>query len=126
MLLVDSLLARLAMEGNHGLKDKRRIVKSLLGRVRARFNVSASEVGEQDSVNVAELGFTVCGSEQGAVDEDVRRLVRFIESDVNVELLDWRAACPASREDLPEGDDPFAFSEFVDADELDDEIVRER
>jgi uncharacterized protein YlxP (DUF503 family) len=39
------------------LKEKRGIVKSILGRARNRFNVSCSEVDRQDNPGVAVLGF---------------------------------------------------------------------
>ena len=39
------------LEGNASLKGKRKVVKSILGRVKARFNVAASEVGQQILMN---------------------------------------------------------------------------
>ena len=41
----------------HSLKEKRGIVKSILGRARNRFNVACAEVDRQDNVAVAVLGF---------------------------------------------------------------------
>jgi uncharacterized protein YlxP (DUF503 family) len=42
---------------SHSLKEKRGIVKSILGRARNRFNVGCAEVGRQDSPTNAVLGF---------------------------------------------------------------------
>jgi len=42
---------------SHSLKEKRGIVKSILGRARNRFNVACAEVDRQDNVAVAVLGF---------------------------------------------------------------------
>ena len=42
---------------SHSLKEKRGIVKSILGRVRNRFNVACAEVDRQDNAGVAVLGF---------------------------------------------------------------------
>lgn len=42
---------------SHTLKEKRGIVKSILGRARNRFNVACAEVDRQDNAAVAVLGF---------------------------------------------------------------------
>jgi hypothetical protein len=42
---------------SRSLKEKRGIVKSILGRARNRFNVACAEVDRQDSAGVAVLGF---------------------------------------------------------------------
>lgn len=42
---------------SHSLKEKRGIVKSILGRSRNRFNVACAEVDRQDNSGVAVLGF---------------------------------------------------------------------
>ena len=42
---------------SHSLKEKRGIVKSILGRARNRFNVACAEVDRQDNAAAAVLGF---------------------------------------------------------------------
>ena len=42
---------------SRSLKEKRGIVKSILGRARNRFNVACAEVDRQDNAGVAVLGF---------------------------------------------------------------------
>jgi len=42
---------------SRSLKEKRGIVKSILGRARNRFNVACAEVDRQDNSGVAVLGF---------------------------------------------------------------------
>jgi len=42
---------------SRSLKEKRGIVKSILGRARNRFNVACAEVDRQDNASVAVLGF---------------------------------------------------------------------
>ena len=46
----------LSIAGSYSLKDKRRVVKSIVERVRHRFNVAVAEVGEHDVWNAAVLG----------------------------------------------------------------------
>jgi uncharacterized protein YlxP (DUF503 family) len=42
---------------SHSLKEKRGIVKSILGRARNRFNLGCAEVDRQDNPTIAVLGF---------------------------------------------------------------------
>jgi uncharacterized protein YlxP (DUF503 family) len=78
----------LSLEGNHSFKDKRRVVKSLLGRVKSRFNCSASEVGAQNSHGLAVLGFTVCGAEAKILNSVLNRLLNFIEDNAEAQVME--------------------------------------
>ena len=80
----------LRLAENHSLKGKRRVVRSAMERVRARFNVSISEVGEQDLWQTAVLGITTVNSDGVAAQATINRVVSFIEDAVraDAELLD--------------------------------------
>jgi uncharacterized protein len=63
MMHVAVLQVRLHVPGVTSLKDKRRVVKSILERARQRFGMAAAEVDDQDVHRVAVLGFAaVSGS----------------------------------------------------------------
>jgi len=63
------------------LKDKRAVVKSIIGRTQARFNVSIAEVDRQDAHQVATLGIA-CVSESAVQANRVLNKVRdFVERD---------------------------------------------
>src|SRR5687768_11659013 len=63
---------------SQSLKDKRRVVRSLVERARGRFNASVAEVDHLDSWQVAGIGFT-CVSNSGAhADQMLAEIVRFI------------------------------------------------
>jgi uncharacterized protein YlxP (DUF503 family) len=59
----------LSIPGARSLKDKRRVVKSLKDRVRARLPVSLAEVGELERYQVATLGVAVVSNEAARVSE---------------------------------------------------------
>lgn len=64
---VGLLHVRLHIPDAGSLKDKRRVVKSILDRARHRYHVAAAEVDEQDVYRIAVLGFaSVSGSEAHA------------------------------------------------------------
>ena len=46
---------------SHSLKDKRRVVRSLIERARSRFNASVAEVGELDNWQAAVVGSVAGG-----------------------------------------------------------------
>lgn len=76
------------LEGNASLKGKRKVVKSILGRVKARFNVAASEVGQQDTYELAVLGFSVCGPERRILNTVLDNVLDFIEDNADAEVVD--------------------------------------
>ncbi|UQZ90814.1 DUF503 domain-containing protein [Deltaproteobacteria bacterium Smac51] len=78
----------LRLEGNSSLKGKRKVVKSILGRVKARFNVAASEVGGQDVYEVAVLGFAVCGPDHRILNTVLDNVLDFIEDNADAEVVD--------------------------------------
>jgi uncharacterized protein YlxP (DUF503 family) len=60
----------ISIPGARSLKDRRRVVKSLKDRLRARFPVSVAEVGDLERYQVATLGL-VTVSNEGARCEQV-------------------------------------------------------
>ncbi len=55
-MTVGVLTVSILIPESNSLKDKRRVVKSLVESIRQRFNVSAAEVGEQDIWRRAVIG----------------------------------------------------------------------
>lgn len=72
----------------NSLKDKRRVVKSILDKIRAKFNVSAAETGRQDEWNVCEMGFSCVSNDASHADGMLSAIFRFIEFDARVEIVD--------------------------------------
>lgn len=54
-----SVLLVLHLPGVQSLKEKRAVVRSLVARLRSRLDLSAAEVGAQDLLQRAEVGFAV-------------------------------------------------------------------
>ncbi len=59
----------LSIPGARSLKDRRRVVKSLKDRLRARLPVSLAEVGELERYQVATLGLAVVSNESARCSE---------------------------------------------------------
>lgn len=82
---------RLRLPENESLKGKRQILKSIIQRVKNRYNVSIAEVDDQDLWQCVTLGIT-CGSDSARhANEVLSKVVDFIEkSRFDVELLDYQ------------------------------------
>jgi len=61
------------------LKDKRQVVRKVTDRLRARFNVSVSEVGDQDRWQQAVLGVSVVASERRHADEQLEKVIHAVD-----------------------------------------------
>jgi uncharacterized protein YlxP (DUF503 family) len=92
-MVVGILEVTLVMEGNHSLKAKRKVVKSILGRVKARFNTAASEIGHLDRHESAVLGFAVCGSNAQILNSVLDHIMNFIDENADAEVVDSRMEC---------------------------------
>ena len=66
--------------GARSLKDKRRVVRSVVARVRNEFNVSVAEVDQQDSWQLATLGLACVSSDRGYAHGLLESVIRFVES----------------------------------------------
>jgi uncharacterized protein YlxP (DUF503 family) len=75
--------ATLELEITDGLtlKDKRQVVKSLLDRIRSRFNVSASEVDRLDSPRFGVLAIACVANREDFVHKVLESVVDFVESE---------------------------------------------
>lgn len=63
---------------SHSLKEKRGIVKSILGRVRSRFNVACAEVDRQDNASVGVLAFVTVSPDKQVPRQVLERLENWI------------------------------------------------
>jgi len=63
------------------LKDKRQVVKGLLDRVRARFNLAMAEVGQLDSPRLATLAMCAVGNDKAVVHSMLEKAIDVVESE---------------------------------------------
>ncbi len=85
---IAALRVRLEITDALTLKDKRHVVRGLLDRIRSRFNVSAAEIGENDSVRRAELGMAAVSNEHSYLDGMMSKILDLIEREPRAVLLE--------------------------------------
>jgi len=80
-MIVGVLTAHLSMQGITSLKGKRSIVKSLIGRLKSRFNISVSEVDHQDSKTSAVIGISIVSNDTHFIDQQFDAIINFMRND---------------------------------------------
>ena len=79
-MVVGTLKIVLHLSDNHSLKGKRKVVRSMVDRVKARFNVSIAEIGSNDKWQKIELGVGIVGNDKRHVDSSLNHVLDFLES----------------------------------------------
>lgn len=87
-MIVGIIRLRVRLPGNHSLKGKRRVVKSLIGQVRSRFNVAVAEIALNDVWQRAEIGISTIGNSQPIINSVLDKILEFIERTCLVEIID--------------------------------------
>jgi len=80
-MIVGLLKVTIYMNGISSLKEKRSIVKSLVERLRSRFNVSASEIDRQDTRTAGVIGIAVVSNETDHINQSLNTIINFIQND---------------------------------------------
>ncbi len=80
-MIVGVLKAQLHLSGVDSLKAKRSIVKSLVERLRSRFNVSAAEVGHNDNKLSAVIAISIVSNQQQFIDTQLDKIINFMRRD---------------------------------------------
>ena len=80
-MIIGVMSANLHLQGIGSLKEKRSIVKSVIGRLQSRFNVSISEVDHNDSKEVATLGISIVGNDKSFIESQLEAVAHFMRND---------------------------------------------
>jgi len=88
-MVVGICIIDLHLPENSSIKGKRRVVKSIVTRVKNKFNVSAAEVDDNDKWQKIKLGFSMVSNDRKYIDGALNNLVDFIENLCLAELIDY-------------------------------------
>ncbi len=80
-MIIGVMKAQLHLQGVASLKEKRGIVKSVIGRLKSRFNVSVSEVDHQDQKTLAVIGIALVSNETRFIDQQFDAIINFMQRD---------------------------------------------
>ena len=89
-MIVGTLEIHILIRESRSLKARRRVVKSLKDRIRARYNVSVAEVGDLDTWQRAVLGIAVVANDRRFVNEVLSKVLGLVGSEVRAEIVEQR------------------------------------
>ena len=88
-MVIVILNARLNLPQVRSLKEKRRIIKSLITRLRNDFNISIAEVAENDTHRHAVIGAAIVSNDRAFGDQVIAKVVNRIENNGDLILTDY-------------------------------------
>jgi len=71
----------------NSLKEKRRLLKRLIFKIRNNFNVSVSEIGHQDLWQRTELGISLITTEMRFAQKVLNRILELIKKERGISLI---------------------------------------
>lgn len=80
-MIIGVMTINLHLHGIGSLKEKRSIVKSVIGRLQSRFNISISEVEHNDSKLIATIGVAVVGNDDSFIQSQLEAVTTFMRND---------------------------------------------
>ena len=89
-MVIGAMIIEFHLHDNRSLKGKRKIVKSMVGKVKHKFNVAISEVGSNDKWQKIELGISTVGNDRRHVDSSLANVLTYLESLYLAEIIDSR------------------------------------
>ncbi|MCK4512783.1 DUF503 domain-containing protein [bacterium] len=87
-MTIGTLEIVLLIRESHSLKSRRRVVKSLIDRIRSRFNVSVADIGDQNLWQKVVLGVAVVANDGRYVNQVLSKVLDLVSSDLRAEIID--------------------------------------
>lgn len=86
-MFIGALNLKIYIASSQSLKDKRKVIKSILARLRNKFNVSAIELDGQDRWKVAGIGVVLVSNNLKILNRQLSKIINFIESHGDFEVI---------------------------------------
>ncbi|MCL6621361.1 MAG: DUF503 domain-containing protein [Syntrophobacterales bacterium] len=87
-MVVAAAQLTLHLPENHSLKGKRKVLKSLLDKVRHRFEAAVAEVDDHDLWQKARVGVALVGNDATLLTTRLEQIMRFVEEQHLAEIVD--------------------------------------
>ena len=78
------------LHDTRSLKGKRKIVKSIIARLRNSFNASVAEVGANDIYQKAEIGFSLAGNDRMLINSKIDKMFNMADEIGLAEIVDTK------------------------------------
>ena len=81
-------IVTLRLHDCRSLKGKRKVIKSIIGQVRNKFNSAVAEVGSNDVYQRSEIGFTLVGNDHQVINSKIDKIFNMIDDLGLAEIVD--------------------------------------
>ncbi|WP_077369961.1 DUF503 domain-containing protein [Anaerosalibacter sp. Marseille-P3206] len=88
-MIIGACTIKLLIYESNSLKEKRHVIKSIIGKIQSRFNVSIAEVDLNDSWKTSVIGFACVTNDTSHANQMVSNVIKFIDKDSRVEIVDY-------------------------------------
>lgn len=86
-MIVGSCEIELLIYEANSLKEKRHVLKSIIERIKSRFNASVAEVKYNDLWNRSVIGIAVVSNEKVLCESVILKIISFVDNDDRVEII---------------------------------------
>ncbi len=86
-MMIGSCEIEVLIYESNSLKEKRHVIKSIIERIKSKFNASVAEVGYNELWNRSLIGIAVVSNKKILCDESISKIINFIDNDERVEIL---------------------------------------
>jgi uncharacterized protein YlxP (DUF503 family) len=86
VLIIGTVIIKLYAPWVHSLKEKRMVVKSIVGKVQHKYNISIAEVDTQDFHQTITLGAACVTDETRHANSILQELINYIEENTEASL----------------------------------------
>ncbi len=87
-MIVGICSVKLKIYESNSLKDKRHIIKSIIGRIQSRFNVSIAEIDLNNNWQMSIIGFSCVTNNTKHANQIISNVLKFIDGDNRVEIIE--------------------------------------
>lgn len=76
------------IHNSKSLKNKRSVVKSIIQKTRNKYNVSISEIGDNDIINKSIIGISIVGNNYNLCNNILNSIINDMENQYEIEIND--------------------------------------
>lgn len=87
-MIIGACQLKLLIYESNSLKDKRHVIKSIIGRIESRFNVAIAEIDLNDSWKTSIIGFACVTNDTNIANQIISNVIKFIDEDGRVEIIE--------------------------------------
>ena len=87
-MIVGTGIITLRLHDCRSLKGKRKVVKSMINKLRNNFNASVAEIGSNDVYQRAEVGFSLVGNNQALINSKIDKIFNMADDLGLAEIID--------------------------------------